>query len=80
VDACSVGSDVVGPFITDTTPDGRRFNGFAQWSGTSFAAPRVAGAIANLVGSKQMSATEAADFLLDPATRQTRPDFGVVVE
>ena len=80
VDACSVGSDVVGPFITDTTPDGRRFNGFAQWSGTSFAAPRVAGAIANLIGSKQMSATEAADFLLDPATRQTRPDFGVVVE
>lgn len=80
VDACTVGSDVIGPFITDTTPDGRQFNGYAKWSGTSFAAPRVAGAVANLVGSKQLSASDAVDFLLDPATRQTRPDFGVVVE
>ena len=80
VDACAVGADVVGPFITDTTPDGRRFNGYAQWSGTSFAAPRVAGALANLVATKQMSASEAADFLLDRATRPTQPDFGVVVE
>jgi hypothetical protein len=80
VDACAVGTDVVGPFITDSTPDGRRFNGYAKWSGTSFAAPRVAGAVANLIASKQMSASEAVDFLLDPATRQTRPDFGVVVE
>jgi len=80
VDACSVGSDVIGPFITDTTPDGRKFDGYAKWSGTSFAAPRVAGAIANLVGTKQMSATEAMDLLLDPATRPAQPDFGVVVE
>lgn len=80
VDACSIGSDVIGPFITDTTPDGRRFNGYAQWSGTSFAAPRVAGAIANLVATKQMTAVEAMDFLLDRATRPAQPDFGVVVE
>jgi subtilisin family serine protease len=80
VDACSVGTNVVGPFITDTTPDGRRFNGYAQWSGTSFAAPRVAGAIADLICSKQMTATDAMDFLLDPATRPAQPDFGVVVE
>ncbi len=80
VDACSVGSDVIGPFITDTTPDGRKFNGYAQWSGTSFAAPRVAGTLANLIGTKQMTASEAVDFLLDPSTRPTQPDFGVVVE
>jgi len=80
VDACSVGSEVIGPFITDTTPDGRSFNGYAKWSGTSFAAPRVAGAIANLIGSKQLSSADAMDFLLDPATRPAQPDFGVVVE
>ncbi|MGH6657740.1 MAG: S8 family peptidase [Actinocrinis sp.] len=80
VDACSVGTDVTGPFITDTTPDGRKFNGYAQWSGTSFAAPRVAGAVANLIASKQLSASEAVDLLLDPATRPTRPEYGVVVE
>ncbi len=80
VDACAVGTDVIGPFITDNTPDGRRFNGYARWSGTSFAAPRVAGSIANLVATKQMSAAEAVDFLLDRATRVAQPDFGVVVE
>jgi hypothetical protein len=80
VDACSVGAGVKGPFITDTTPDGRQFTGFAEWSGTSFAAPRVAGAIAGLAASKQLSASEAADFLLDGATRPRQPDFGVVVE
>lgn len=80
VDACAVGSDVVGPFITDTTPDGRKFNGYAKWSGTSFATPRVAGTLANLIGTKQMSSSEAVDFLLDPATRPAQPDFGVVVE
>jgi subtilisin family serine protease len=80
VDACTVGADIVGPYITDRTPDGRDFGGYAQWSGTSFAAPHVAGAIAALVADKQFTAVEAADFLLDPATRPTRADCGVVVE
>ena len=80
VDACTVGANVVGPFITDRTPDGRDFSGFAEWSGTSFAAPRVAGAIAGLVAAKQFTPADAADFLLDPSTRPTLHDFGVVVE
>ncbi len=80
VDACTVGSDVIGPFITDTTPDGRKFDGYARWSGTSFAAPRVAGTVASLIATRQLTASEAIAFLLDPASRPTRPDFGVVVE
>jgi subtilisin family serine protease len=76
VDACSVGAKVCGPFLND----GREFLGFAEWSGTSFAAPRVAGAIAGFAASKHLSAIEAADTLLDSASRQCHPDFGVVVE
>jgi subtilisin family serine protease len=80
VDACTVGADVIGPFINDKTPDGRVFDGFAQWSGTSFAAPKVAGAIAGLAAARPFTAVEAADSLLDTATRPKRHDFGVVVE
>ncbi|HZP50696.1 S8/S53 family peptidase [Actinocrinis sp.] len=76
VDACSVGANVCGPFIDD----GHEFFGFAEWSGTSFAAPRVAGAIAGFAASKHLSAVEAAESLLDTASRQCHPDFGVVVE
>jgi len=76
VDACTVGANVCGPFIND----GHEFFGFAEWSGTSFAAPRVAGAIAGFAASKHLSAIEAAEALLDPASRQCHPDFGVVVE
>jgi subtilisin family serine protease len=76
VDASTVGANVSGPFLND----GRDFFGFAQWSGTSFAAPRVAGAIAGFAASKHLSALEAAESLLDPASRPRHPDFGVVVE
>jgi subtilisin family serine protease len=76
VDACAVGAKVSGPFLND----GHEFFGYAQWSGTSFAAPRVAGAIAGFAASKHLSAIEAADTLLDSASRPCHPDFGVVVE
>ncbi|HEU5332563.1 MAG TPA: S8/S53 family peptidase [Actinocrinis sp.] len=80
VDACAVGSDVIGPFLDETSPGGEKFDGFARWSGTSFAAPHVAGAIAQWAAAKQSSASEAADNLLDPATRSRHHDSGVVVE
>ncbi|MBS2963068.1 S8 family serine peptidase [Actinocrinis puniceicyclus] len=76
VDACAVGAKVCAPFLND----GREFFGFAEWSGTSFAAPRVAGAIAGFAASKHLSAIEAADTLLDSSSRPCHPDFGVVVE
>ena len=52
VDACASGVDVVSTFFTDfdDSAPGRglvnRYRGWASWSGTSFAAPRVAAAIA----------------------------------
>ena len=51
VDACAPAVNVVSTFFHDVTEtlDGRprrRFREWARWSGTSFAAPKVAGAIA----------------------------------
>lgn len=45
VDAAAPGVDVVSSFVRLTAGGGRSY-GFARWSGTSFAAPRVAGEIA----------------------------------
>ena len=51
VDACAPGVDIVSTFLDydDAGPEGgpgESYRGWARWSGTSFAAPRVAGVIA----------------------------------
>lgn len=78
VDASAPGVDVVGPFPRRSL-EGEIELGFARWSGTSFAAPYVAGAIAHLVNSKDITAREAAEILLDTAKPKTDPDFGVEI-
>jgi subtilisin family serine protease len=80
VDACAVGENIAGPFLTARTPEGQSFNGYAAWSGTSFAAPKLAGAVAEVALSKQLSTPDAAELLLDPATTRRRADLGVVIE
>ena len=80
VDACAIGEHVAGPFLTYRTAEGQSFQGFASWSGTSFAAPLLAGTVAEVALSKQLSAPDAAEVLLDPATNQRRADLGVVIE
>ena len=56
----------------------RRFGGWARWSGTSFAAPKVAGAIAQEMYLSQVSAREAWQRLSSTASLRV-PDLGVVV-
>ncbi|MEU5882215.1 S8 family serine peptidase [Spirillospora sp. NPDC047279] len=86
VDACAPGVGVTSTYLRfdGTRPrvngiDPDAFEGYATWSGTSFAAPAVAGRIAGLAASAGLTAVEAADRVLDPATAPTLPDLGVII-
>lgn len=77
VDACAPGTDVTSAFVSfDGEPV---FAGYARWSGTSFAAPAVAGAIADRCATSGEDARTAADLVLDPAAHGTVPGIGVPV-
>jgi subtilisin family serine protease len=81
VDACAPAVDVVSTFFThfDEMVNGtsRCFRGWARWSGTSFAAPKVAAAIAHDMYLHGGSA-RAAWTRLSAETRFRHPDLGVV--
>ncbi len=79
VDACTVGERVTSTFVDFTQVDGTRFDGFATWSGTSFAAPQVAAAVAALAAEHDIRPATALDLLLDRTTNPAMPDFGVIV-
>ncbi|MDL4815919.1 S8 family peptidase [Actinomadura opuntiae] len=86
VDACAPGVDVAsthvwfdGPRPSSEGADPDRFEGYATWSGTSFAAPAVAGRIAGLAAAEGLDAPSAADRVLDPARGVTLPDLGVII-
>ena len=86
VDACAPGVGVASCFITfdGSRPqvnglDPDRFQGYATWSGTSFAAPAVTGAIAGLAMRENLPVMAAADLTLDPAVAPSLPDLGIVV-
>ncbi|MCL6537154.1 MAG: S8/S53 family peptidase [Acidothermus sp.] len=87
VDACAVGENLVSSFVTFDGPrpphggrDPDRFIGYARWSGTSFAAPRVAAAIARRAYEQAIPIRQAAAQLLDPTAHRYFPDLGVVVD
>ncbi|MEO3811803.1 S8/S53 family peptidase [Sphaerisporangium sp. B11E5] len=72
VDACSRGEALASSFVNFD-----RFEGYAVWSGTSFAAAVVAGAIAH--AARHMSPAEAAAHVLDAGRNPRFPDLGVLV-
>jgi subtilisin family serine protease len=76
VDACAPADEIVGPF--PRFPDaGDQFDGWAIWSGTSFAAPKVAGEIAARLSTRRYAtAREAAASLVDDPTRSFLPGLG----
>ncbi|NUR62589.1 MAG: S8 family serine peptidase [Catenulispora sp.] len=78
VDAAAPGEKVASCFLTHGRENGEDFHGYATWSGTSFAAPYVAGRIAAMMADKELTAHDAVRALLDP-TGTHIPDLGVVV-
>ena len=66
-----------------TTPEGRPLSdstGWAEWSGTSFAAPVVAAAVAARMTDKGEDARAAARAVLDNAIGTQREGIGVLVD
>lgn len=85
VDACTIGEGVWSTFVkgiespvTDYRFEEFLQNAWALWSGTSFAAPQVAGAIAKIAIDRNIPLTEAKRLLLEDAKEV--PLYGKRVE
>jgi len=77
IDACTVAEELVGPFPRFPPEGDPQFDGWAIWSGTSFAAPKVAGEIAARLSTRRFAtAREAAASLVNDPTRTHLPGLG----
>ena len=87
VRACAPGVDLVSTFFTGWNGDAPAsggadpddYSGWARWSGTSFAAPVVVGALARHMAETGASATEAVVRLIDHPGLLRIPGLGTVV-
>ena len=85
VRACAPGVDIVSNFfdkvdrVDDGLPQSSFYFGWASWSGTSFATPIVAGALAREMGIYGITAEEAADRVVFDERLYRFPGLGTVV-
>jgi hypothetical protein len=88
VRACAPGVDILSCFFRDFNgpdpvgPDGSdpdRFEGWALWSGTSFSAPVVVGALARVMREQHCTAAEAVSRVVDAPALMRIPNLGTVV-
>ena len=84
VDCSAVGEGIVSTYVQgvespelDPKPDTFGANAWAVWSGTSFAAPQIAAAVARIVQEDSCPPREALRRLF--ADRHVLPDYGLVV-
>jgi len=87
VDACAPGTDLESAFFKNF--DGKnqpvngvdidKFDGWAVWSGTSFAAPMVAAALVREMRLRGVSARRAVELVIDAPGRTRIPNLGTVV-
>lgn len=83
VRACSLGTDIVSMFGSgdDVREDFRqKFEGWARWSGTSFAAPRVVAALARHRLTTGATLDEAVNTLIDAPDLTRLRCLGTVVQ
>jgi subtilisin family serine protease len=84
IDACAPATDVISTFFSDFAETGTTdhppysFAGWARWSGTSFAAPYVAGVIAEELYLHGGTAVDAWNRVRSRSTRRV-PDLGVAI-
>jgi subtilisin family serine protease len=85
VDCSTIAEGILSPYVqgqesweVDPRPDTFPRDAWAVWTGTSFAAPQIAGAVARLCHEDHLAPQAALQELL----RRGRPinDFGVAVE
>ncbi|MFK8024897.1 MAG: S8 family serine peptidase [Ilumatobacter sp.] len=89
VEASAPGEDLVSEFFSNfdgafepvdqAFDDIDKFDGWAMWSGTSFATPAVVGAIAEAMSIRSLTAREALDLVVRRPGLLRIPDYGVVV-
>jgi len=90
VRACAPGVDILSTYFTgfegsETPPatgsgqDPDNFAGWALWSGTSFSAPLVAGALARTMMTDGCNAKEAVERVVDARPLMRIPNLGTVV-
>jgi hypothetical protein len=80
VRACAPGVDIVSAFFTNLKPvlDKADYDTWVRWSGTSFAAPAVVGALARAMRAG-LDGEEAVDRLIDDPGLLRIPGLGTVV-
>ncbi len=87
VRACALGVEVVSTFFAgfdgahpvQAGDDIDRFRGWAAWSGTSFAAPRVVAELAKHMRDKNKTALEAVQAKIDSAELDRKPLLGTAI-